>query len=62
MNGLGKAAHCRACCVTFSGITAFDQHITQAGHRSPGAAGLVQVRPGVWGRPAGEWSTRREAL
>lgn len=54
MHGRGKAAHCRSCCVTFSGPWAFDQHIrlSEAGaHRSPEASGLVEVRAGVWGAP-----------
>lgn len=62
MNGRGKASHCRACCLTFSGPWAFDQHITQAAHRRPEDSGLVQVRAGVWGRASGEWAERREAL
>jgi hypothetical protein len=52
MNGRGNACHCRACCLTFSGLTAFDHHILHGEHQPPAARGLAQVRPGVWGFPA----------
>ena len=51
MHGRGKACHCRACCLTFSGVTAFDQHIVRGVHVQPQERGLTLVRPGVWGWP-----------
>jgi hypothetical protein len=51
----GKACHCRACCLTFSGPAAFDKHLLgwqrSGRHRAPQEAGLTEVRPGVWGKP-----------
>jgi hypothetical protein len=51
MHGRKGLMHCRACCLTFSGITAFDMHLVRSGHRAPQESGLVLVRPGVWGKP-----------
>lgn len=47
----GKACHCRACCVTFSSPSAFDHHIMRGVHQKPQDRGLLQIRPGIWGRP-----------
>jgi hypothetical protein len=51
MHGRGKACHCRRCCLTFSGPTAFDHHIKGGQHWAPSERGLAEVRPGVWGSP-----------
>lgn len=51
MNGRGAACHCRACCLTFSSVSAFDHHIVYSQHCDPKERGMVQVRPDVWGRP-----------
>ena len=52
MHGKG-GLHCRRCCSTFTGVTAFDKHWA-GGHKSPADAGLTEVRPGVWGLPQTE--------
>ena len=58
----GRACHCRTCCLTFTGPTAFDQHIVHGTHQEPSARGLVPVRPGVWGSARrNEWARRLEA-
>jgi hypothetical protein len=51
MGGRGKACHCRACCLTFSGVSAFDRHIVGGVHVAPAGRGLVLVRADVWGWP-----------
>ena len=51
MHERGKACHCRACCLTFSGPWAFDRHLRGGNHVAPGLVGLTEVRPGVWGKP-----------
>jgi hypothetical protein len=47
----GNACHCRTCCMTFSGISAFDQHIVRGVHQAPQMRGLVITRREVWGWP-----------
>lgn len=64
-----RAAHCSACCRTFSSTTAFDAHQrnTEPGHacRAPEAIGLVPIaKPyGVlWSLPGGDFHPpRRDA-
>jgi hypothetical protein len=51
MHGRGKACHCRRCCLTFSGPTAFDHHIVRGLHVEPAKRGLVCIRADVWGWP-----------
>ena len=51
MNGQGARCHCRRCCLTFTGISAFDQHQVSGACREPAGRGLVLTRPGVWGWP-----------
>lgn len=60
-----RLPHCRKCCLTFTGITAFDKHILFGEHCPPSERGLVEVRPGIYGAPsteAGEryWQARRQ--
>jgi hypothetical protein len=50
--------HCRACCRTFSGITAFDRH-WQRGHHDPADIGLVQQSSGRWGFPIDDAARER---
>jgi hypothetical protein len=50
----GKACHCRACCLTFTGPSAFDHHIVRGVHALPGLRGLIRVRPEAWGWPSSE--------
>lgn len=59
MNGRGNACHCRGCCLSFSGPSAFDRHIVSGRHQPPAARGLAEVRPGVWGWPATDASRLR---
>jgi hypothetical protein len=54
-------AHCTVCCVSFSGETAFREHlVVHRGvvryHLTPTEAGLEQKKSGVWGLPGGvQW-------
>jgi len=57
MHGRG-GMHCRACCVTFNGITAFDAHWAD-GHRDPVAVGLVLHSCGRWGFPVDDAARER---
>lgn len=38
-----NTAHCAACCITFSGLTAFDAHRRGGACLTPEKAGLVQT-------------------
>ena len=64
-----RAAHCPACCLTFSSTTAFDQHqrATEPGRlcRDPKLAGLVPIdKPyGIlWSSPPSDSDWTRSAL
>lgn len=46
-----KRCHCAKCCLTFSGVSAFDKHITRDGHQAPQERGLVQAPSGIWTWP-----------
>jgi len=53
MHGRGSACHCRTCCLTFTGLSAFDRHLRlRPPHKDPVSVGLVQNSKGQWGRPA----------
>ena len=61
MHGKG-GLHCRACCVTFGGLTGFDRHIVKGTHVEPSTVGLVLSPGGVWKEPvrpsaSGYWAT-----
>lgn len=50
-SGLSRA-HCSACHLTFTGITAFDRHRSDGGCASPVDLGMVLREGGIWGAPA----------
>lgn len=52
--------HCRACCITLTGLAAFDHHILRGEHFPPADRGLVLNARGRWGFPIDE--RRREQL
>ena len=45
--------HCRRCCLTFGGLTAFDRHldVKGGGHKHPLSVGLVNSTRGLWSLP-----------
>ena len=58
MNGRG-GMHCRGCCLTLTGLTAFDKHQRGGVCADPADCGLVESRPGVWGFPIDDDSRER---
>lgn len=50
-SGLGRA-HCSACHLTFTGVSAFDRHRSDGGCLLPTDLGMVLRDGGIWGAPA----------
>jgi len=48
---LHRRAHCSGCHLTFTGISAFDQHRVHGACAAPAAVGLVERDGGLWGAP-----------